>query len=312
MTAYLNDGDSVVQILACEQDSQRLCDEISRHVAADRAKHAAVYEARASIDQTRLMAPRTGLRSPQHTPPRSPTKLPSFYLGRSNITLTLLHMDTTFRFNSIRAASSSLGLAWPVIHRSFASCPFVDDDLILRAQYHQSNARFKSGKQRFTFSISWTVLILFFLDVNPGALLLHVEILACAHSDAVLFELAKAFRAIRCLWTRQLLFSQDPARFHKESDGALSVLMQEFDSQHTAGTITACLKDLALCPILDKHGAEISLRLFSLMGKSSQRLKIPMKASDLPIQNSLYDGPSSSESQKDSYFGLRSGAYVHM
>jgi hypothetical protein len=50
MTSYLNDGDCVVQILACEQDPRRLFDDISKHVAADRAKHAAVYEARVVIE----------------------------------------------------------------------------------------------------------------------------------------------------------------------------------------------------------------------------------------------------------------------
>jgi hypothetical protein len=145
MTLYLNDGDSVVQILACGQDPHRLCDDISTHVVADRAKHAAVYEARVSIDQTRLMAPNAAV--PQHTPTKSPTKLPSYYLGQTNLTLTLLHMDTTFRFNSVSASSCSPGLAWPTIHRSFASSPFVDDDIILRAQYHHPNTSFGRRKQ---------------------------------------------------------------------------------------------------------------------------------------------------------------------
>jgi hypothetical protein len=148
MTLYLNDGDSVVQILACGQDPQRLCDEISTHVAADRAKHASVYEARVSIDQTRLMAPNAAVpQSPEHTPTKSPTKLPSFYLGQTNLTLTLLHMDTTFRFNSVSASSCSPGLAWPTIHRSFASSPFVDDDLVLRAQYHHPNTSLMRRKR---------------------------------------------------------------------------------------------------------------------------------------------------------------------
>jgi hypothetical protein len=148
MTLYLSDGDSVVQFLACGQDSHRLCDEISTHVAADRAKHAAVYEARVLIDQTRLMAPSAAVRqSPEHTPTKSPTKLPSFYLGQTNLTLTLLHMDTTFRFNSFSASSCSPGLAWPKIHESFASSPFVDDDLILRAQYHHPNTSLMRRKR---------------------------------------------------------------------------------------------------------------------------------------------------------------------
>ena len=94
MTSHLNDGDCVVQILACEQDSSRLFDNISKHFAADRAKHAAVYEARVVIE-----APNTRSHHQQDSPTRRPITLPSVYLGRSDLTLTLLHMDTTFRFN---------------------------------------------------------------------------------------------------------------------------------------------------------------------------------------------------------------------
>jgi hypothetical protein len=155
MTLYLNDGDCVVQIIACEQDAQRLCDDISRHVAADRAKHAAVY----TIDQTRSMPPKAASQSPQDTPTSAtPSKLPSFYLGHGNLTLTLLNIDTTFRFNSVRASACSPGLAWPTIITSFASVPFVDDDLILRAQYYYPNARSRAGKNPLTTSKPRTLL----------------------------------------------------------------------------------------------------------------------------------------------------------
>jgi len=146
MTSYLNDGDCVVQILACEQDPRRLFDDVSRHVAADRAKHAAVYEARVAVE-----APNTGTHPQQDTPTRSSsTKLSSVYLDHSNLTLTLLHMDTTFRFNSARVTGSAPSLAWPTIHESFASGPFVDDDLLLRAQFHHPDASLKPGKQIVT------------------------------------------------------------------------------------------------------------------------------------------------------------------
>jgi hypothetical protein len=146
MTSYLNDGDCVVQILASERDSRRLFDDISRHVAADRAKHAAVYEARVEVE-----APNTGSHPQQDSPTRiSPTKLPSFYLGHSGLTLTLLHMDTTFRFNSAFVNSSSPSLAWPTIHKSFASSTFVDDDLVLKVQFHHPDASLKPGKQIVT------------------------------------------------------------------------------------------------------------------------------------------------------------------
>jgi hypothetical protein len=68
--------------------------------------------------------------------------------------LTLLHMDTTFRFNSFSASSCSPGLAWPTIHESFASSPFVDDDLILRAQYHHPNTGMMRRKRPDTPALS--------------------------------------------------------------------------------------------------------------------------------------------------------------
>jgi hypothetical protein len=149
MTSYLNDGDCVVQILACEQDPRRLFDDISKHVAADRAKHAAVYEARVVIE-----APNTGSHLQQDSPTRLSPKLPSVHLGDRNLTLTLLHMDTTFRFNGACVKNSSPGLAWPMIHASFAPKTFVDDDLILRTQYHNSDASLKSGKHHLFISSS--------------------------------------------------------------------------------------------------------------------------------------------------------------
>jgi hypothetical protein len=135
-----------------------------------------------------------------------------------------------------------------------------------------------------------------------------------SHADAILLELAKLFRTMRCSWSRQLLFSQDPARFRKNSDGVLSVLMQEFDSHHTAETVTAQLNDVSLGHMLDEHHSEVSIRLFSLVGTSSQRLRIPMEPSDLPIQNCLYDRPHQSrneDSQPEAYHGLRAESYVH-
>jgi hypothetical protein len=149
MTSYLKDGDCVVQILACEQDTRRLFDDVSRHVAADRAKHAAVYEARIAVE-----VPNTGSHHQQDTPTRSsPSKLPSVYLGHSDLTLTLLHMDTTFRFNSAYGNGSSPSLAWPKIHESFTSSTFVDDDLLLRAQFHHPDASLKPGKRYLITSL---------------------------------------------------------------------------------------------------------------------------------------------------------------
>lgn len=159
MTLYLTEGDCVVQILACEQDTRRLFDDIAGHVAADRAKHAAVYEARVAIDQTRLMVRNTALpKIQQENPTKPPEKLPSLYLGHKDMTLTLLHMDTTFRF--VHASGCAPGLAWPTIHESFVPSKFVDDDLILRAQYHCHGASFRKGERLITTSLVRNISLL--------------------------------------------------------------------------------------------------------------------------------------------------------
>jgi len=116
---------------------------------------------------------------------------------------------------------------------------------------------------------------------------------------------------MRYSWYRQLLFSQDPARYRKNSeDGALGVLMQEFDSRHTAETIAAGLNDISLHQILDDHQAEISIRLFDLVGTSSQRLRVPMDPADLPIQNKLHSKSFDEPPQTEPYFGLGAESYV--
>lgn len=143
-------------------------------------------------------------------------------------------------------------------------------------------------------------------------MLLHVEILTRAHADAILLELAELFRTMPCPWSRQLLFSQDPARFRKTADGILGVLMQEFDPQQSAETIKTQLNDITLRRVLDAHQAGISIRLFSLVGTSSQRLRISMVPADLPIQNCLYSTSVNDNSQTESYFGLGEGSFVQM
>lgn len=136
--------------------------------------------------------------------------------------------------------------------------------------------------------------------------------LTSSHADAILLEMAQIFRAMRCFWSRQLLFSQDPARFRKTSDGVLSVIMQEFDPQQTAEALTAQLNDVSRRHLLERHPAEFSIRLFSLVGTSSQRLKVPMDPTDLPIQNRLYSRSVNENSKTESYFGLRDESFVQM
>lgn len=131
-----------------------------------------------------------------------------------------------------------------------------------------------------------------------------------SHTDAILLEMAETFRAMRCFWSRQLLFSQDPARFRRASDGVLSVLVQEFDPQQTAETLSARINDVSLRHILKQHPAEFSIRLFSLVGTSSQRLKIPMEPADLRIQNRLYSTSVNDNSRTETYFGLKEDSFV--
>ena len=88
--------------------------------------------------------------------------------------------------------------------------------------------------------------------------------------------------------------------------------MQEFDPQQSAETIKTQLNDISLRRILDGHQAGISIRLFSLVGMSSQRLKIPMDPADLPIQNCLHSKSVNENSRTEAYFGLGEDYFVQM
>lgn len=88
--------------------------------------------------------------------------------------------------------------------------------------------------------------------------------------------------------------------------------MQEFDPQQSAETIKTQLNDISLRRVLDAHQAGISIRLFSLVGTSSQRLRIPMDPADLPIQNRLYSKSVNDNAQTELYFGLGEGSFVQM
>ncbi|GAB7322974.1 hypothetical protein MBLNU13_g05504t1 [Cladosporium sp. NU13] len=120
------------------------------------------------------------------------------------------------------------------------------------------------------------------------------------------------FRTIRSLWSRQLLFSQDPAGFRKTPDDILGVLMQESDPQQSAETIKTQLHNISLHRVLDTHQAGISIRLFDLVETLSQSLRVPIDPADLPIQNCLYDTSVNENARPEAYFRLKEDSFVQI
>jgi hypothetical protein len=86
--------------------------------------------------------------------------------------------------------------------------------------------------------------------------------------------------------------------------------MQEFDPQQTAETLAARINDVSLRHVRKYHPAEFSVRIFSLVGMSSQRLKVPMEPADLRIQNRLYSTSVNDNSRTETYFGLKEDSFV--
>jgi hypothetical protein len=54
---------------------------------------------------------------------------------RGDLTLTLLHIDTTWRFDEFENRQASPNLSWPIIRQFYTPGAFVEGDLILKDQY---------------------------------------------------------------------------------------------------------------------------------------------------------------------------------
>ena len=61
-------------------------------------------------------------------------------LFRGDLTLTLFHVDTTWRFDTFDTRRASPKLSWPTIRKFFTPGSFVEGDLILRDQHCHPDA----------------------------------------------------------------------------------------------------------------------------------------------------------------------------
>lgn len=138
MTTRFSKGDYTAQIFAYERDSIRLLQEVQQHVAAGNALYGAVFLCRYSgqpsqIEKQTIIAaspspsPQIGREASVGTNHTAPL--------RGELTLTLIHIDTTWRFDDYNNRLASPNLAWPAICKFYTPGAYVEADLILKDQH---------------------------------------------------------------------------------------------------------------------------------------------------------------------------------
>lgn len=144
----------IAQILAYEDDVPRLLQDVQLHVAAGGATCAAVMLCRFSVRD---------IATEEEASHAESERRPTFGLdvgggelaayndatstihqrrtdSRSKLTLTLLHLDTTWRFDHYESRLASPKLSWPAILRFFKPGTSVGLDLILTERFLHSEA----------------------------------------------------------------------------------------------------------------------------------------------------------------------------
>lgn len=147
MASRFSNGDYVAQIFAYESDTVRLLQQVQQHVAAGNALYAAVFTCRYSgnpsaIEKRAIAAGRSRLHHDYDrgidTKSTARRGDPSVLTG--DLTLTLIHIDTTWRFDSHENRQASPMLSWPTIRKFYAPSAFLEGDLILKDQYCHPDA----------------------------------------------------------------------------------------------------------------------------------------------------------------------------
>lgn len=147
-SSRFSNGDYVAQVFAYENDTLRLLQAVQLHVAAGNALYAAVFLCRFSGNpstiEKRAIAAASSSRRPHFDHDRdidiettSPARQEPL-LG--DLTLTLLHIDTTWRFDSYESRLASPMLSWPTIRKLYTPSTFAEGDLILKDQYCHPDA----------------------------------------------------------------------------------------------------------------------------------------------------------------------------
>jgi hypothetical protein len=139
MTQRFSKGDYTAQVFAYERDSIRLLHEVQQYVAAGKALYGAVFLCHYSgrppaIEKQAIIAASSTPISPRSRYDSSINMDPTA-LVRGELTLTLLHIDTTWRFDGFNNRLASPKLSWPAIPKFYTPGTYVEADLILKDQY---------------------------------------------------------------------------------------------------------------------------------------------------------------------------------
>lgn len=146
--------------------------------------------------------------------------------------------------------------------------------------------------------------------VVPPAHILHVEISCSANSDAAISKISRRLRHWLQFWTRQLHFEPDPATM-KLPEGTVSyVLVQEFDTRHTAESIAASLDNESLRQLLDKHSAQALVRICSMEGSATYHNATPQDQSELVTDLRTHAEVVGEHGPKEPYWSISPSSYV--
>lgn len=160
MAPQLSNGKIVAQILAYESDIARLLQNIQMHVAAGNALYAAIFLCRysgqsAAIEKRAIIAAHhpqydqfAGARaeSTAHHDHDQDHDLSSGLSG--DLTLTLVHIDTTWRFEDINHSSAaSPKFSWPIIRKFYTPGAHLDTDLVLEDHHLSTQSRLLPRKR---------------------------------------------------------------------------------------------------------------------------------------------------------------------
>ena len=145
MTTRFSKGDYTVQIFAYERDSIRLLQEVQQHVAAGDSLYGAVFLCRYSGQPSQIEKQTIIAASPSPSPQIGrEASVGTNHIAplRGELTLTLIHIDTTWRFDNPVNRLASPKLSWPAICKFYTPGTYVEADLILKDQHLASGGRF--------------------------------------------------------------------------------------------------------------------------------------------------------------------------
>lgn len=148
MASRFSNGDYVAQIFAYERDTLKLLQDIQLHVAAGHALYAAVFTCRfsgqPSAIEKRAITTAASSRRPHLDQDRGidTTSAARQEPLLGDLTLTLVHIDTTWRFDSFENRLASPKLSWPTLRELYTPGAFAEGDLILKDQCCHPDAKY--------------------------------------------------------------------------------------------------------------------------------------------------------------------------